>query len=58
MIRGAFHGDHIKTFLPRTSYLSDRSEQPYPFQQNIRRPRQRLKPPKPPTHHLARAPLK
>ena len=45
MIRGTFHGDHIKTFVPRAGYLSDRSEQ-YPLQQTIRRPRHQTKLPK------------
>lgn len=52
-IRGTFHGDHLKTFVPRSGYLADPSD-PYLLpQQNIRRsrrPRARLhlRPPKPP----------
>ena len=56
MIRGTFHGDHLKAFIPRKSYLSSNpSEQLYPQQQTIRKPRRIpprarlfLRPPKPP----------
>ncbi|KAM0800623.1 hypothetical protein BDR22DRAFT_889337 [Usnea florida] len=51
-IRGTFHGDHLKTFIPRTGYLTDPSDTPLPVQQTIRKPAKRarlhLRPPKPP----------
>jgi len=41
-IRGAFHGNHLKTYTPRRDYLtrpSDQSVVLMPQQQTIRRPR-------------------
>ncbi len=53
-IRGSFHGDHLKHFIPRTGYLAGSSVPLLPPQQTIRRSRNRprarlyLRPPKPP----------
>ena len=38
-IRGVFHGDHLKTFKPRTDYLASTSDLALPEQQLIRAPR-------------------
>ena len=40
-IRGVFHGDHLKSFVPRSGYLSDLDASPVllPQQQNTRRTR-------------------
>ena len=35
-IRGKFHGDHLKTFLPRTGYLAEANPPPLPQTQTIR----------------------
>ena len=40
-IRGTFHGDHLKQFIPRTGHLSMNSLPTYPQHQTIRRPRKR-----------------
>lgn len=54
-IRGKFHGDHLRQFVPRCGYLANPSDPVLPQQQTIRksrreRPRARLflRPPKPP----------
>ncbi len=35
-IKGTFHGDHLKTFVPRTGYLADPNPDPVPQKQSIR----------------------
>jgi hypothetical protein len=39
-IRGTFHGDHLKRFIPRTGYLSG-NEEPLPTTLNLRRTRKK-----------------
>jgi len=41
-IRGTFHGDYLKTYVPRTGYLADLATSPLPQMQTIRRPRRIL----------------
>ena len=53
LIRGSFHGNHLKRFEPREGYLCDPNSDPALLpQQTIRRPAKRarlyLRPPKPP----------
>ena len=38
-IRDTFHGDHLKTFIPRIGYLADSTMDQYESDQTIRRPR-------------------
>ena len=40
-IRGSFHGDHLKKFVPRCGYLADPTLPSLPQQQPIRRPRKK-----------------
>ena len=53
LIRGTFHGNHLKRFNPRTGYLSTPTDPQLPQQQTIRRRPRRvrlfLRPPKPPS---------
>ncbi len=42
-IRGTFHGDYLKAFVPRTGYLATDFVPPLPQQQNIRHTRRRKK---------------
>lgn len=44
-IRGTFHGDHLKRFIPRTGYLAEHGIPlpPLPPSQNIRHPRQKAR---------------
>lgn len=56
LIRGSFHGNHLKRFTPRTGHLADPSDHfLLPLQQTIRKPAKRarlhLRPPKPPQEH-------
>lgn len=52
-IRGSYHGDHLKKFVPRAGYLSSPSDPQLLQDQNIRvsqpRARLHLRPPRPPT---------
>lgn len=52
LIRGTFHGNHLKLHVPRTGYLQHASDPHLLQQQTIRLPRPRarlhLRPPKPP----------
>lgn len=41
VIKGAFHGDHLKKFLPRRGNLRGLSELYLPHHQTIRKPRKR-----------------
>ena len=58
LIKGTFHGNHLKRFVPRGDYLADPSDtsQLLPSHQTIRRPAKRarlyLRPPKPPSMPL------
>ncbi len=38
-IRGSFHGDHLKKFVPRTGHLTGSSTPTFPTTQTIRKPR-------------------
>ena len=40
-VRGTYHGDHLKPFIPRTGYLADSSTPSLPPQQTIRKRRLR-----------------
>lgn len=57
LIRGSFHGNHLKRFTPRTGYLAGPSDPVLPQHQTIRkRPRRArlfLRPPKPPASAFA-----
>ena len=48
-IRGSFHGDHLKKFVPRTGHLTGPSTSIFPTNQSIRKPRRKkvLKEPAP-----------
>ncbi len=47
LIRGTFHGDHLKKYLPRTGYLEEAYTPPLPQTQTIRhRRRRKLAPPR------------
>ena len=53
LIKGTFHGNHMKRFVPRSGYLTDPSDTfLLPLHQTIRKPAKRarlyLRPPKPP----------
>ena len=51
-VRGKFHGDHLKKFVPRSGYLATPTDPQLPQRQTIRPPKARarlfLRPPKPP----------
>jgi len=44
-IRGAFHGDDLKRFVPRSGHLAEDRNRPYPTSQSIRKPSKKKKEP-------------